>query len=236
MTECSYYSCCKLERVAAALTINQAPQATIDVFGRRARRDLFAWSRCVAMLPLGRSSRALTSQYPRDRDLSFGDVVLAELQHPSLFSGIVRVLGLPHLADEQARPEYKGEFIPSPIDGKIVLYYPTHKKAWKSRRATAVIVSMVTVVVSCIAAVYAFRQEQQKSHMEGGARGKSQRRLRGEAKTELEETEREGTGKHQWGRAVLMWCAPQANTELVRRCARGRSAPSSRLMLASSSG
>ncbi|CAN0077413.1 unnamed protein product [Scytosiphon promiscuus] len=59
--------------------------------------------------------------------------------------------------DEQARPEYKGEFIPSPIDGKIVLYYPTHKKAWKSRRATAVIVSMVTIVISCIAAVYAFR-------------------------------------------------------------------------------
>ncbi|CAM9118497.1 unnamed protein product [Ectocarpus sp. 13 AM-2016] len=60
--------------------------------------------------------------------------------------------------DEQARPEYKGEFIPSPIDGKTILYYPTHKKAWKSRRATAVIVSMVTIVVGCIAAVYAFRQ------------------------------------------------------------------------------
>ncbi|CAM9546066.1 unnamed protein product, partial [Ectocarpus sp. 8 AP-2014] len=60
--------------------------------------------------------------------------------------------------DEQARPEYKGEFIPSPIDGKTILYYPTHKKAWKSRRATAVILSMVTIVVGCIAAVYAFRQ------------------------------------------------------------------------------
>lgn len=36
-------------------------------------------------------------------------------------------------------------------------YYPTHKKAWKARRATAVIVSMVLVVVACIAAVYAFR-------------------------------------------------------------------------------
>ena len=36
-------------------------------------------------------------------------------------------------------------------------YYPTHKKAWKARRATAVIVSMVMIVVACIAAVYAFR-------------------------------------------------------------------------------
>eukprot|EP00903_Cladosiphon_okamuranus_P009327 g8896.t1 len=59
--------------------------------------------------------------------------------------------------DEQARPEYKGEFIPSPIDGKTILYYPTHKKTWKARRATAVIVSMVMIVVACIAAVYAFR-------------------------------------------------------------------------------
>eukprot|EP00752_Nemacystus_decipiens_P016452 g14707.t1 len=58
---------------------------------------------------------------------------------------------------EQARPEYKGEFIPSPIDGKTILYYPTHKKAWKARRATAVIVSMVLIVIACIAAVYAFR-------------------------------------------------------------------------------
>ncbi|CAM9725291.1 unnamed protein product, partial [Hapterophycus canaliculatus] len=81
--------------------------------------------------------------------------------------------------DEQARPEYKGEFIPSPIDGKTVLYYPTHKKAWKSRRATAVIVSMVTIVVSCIAAVYAFRQGKRRNETEG--RG----RRRGEAKQRL---------------------------------------------------
>lgn len=39
----------------------------------------------------------------------------------------------------------------------LLRYYPTHKKAWKVRRATAVIVSMVLIVVACIAAVYAFR-------------------------------------------------------------------------------
>ncbi|CAM9560241.1 unnamed protein product, partial [Laminaria digitata] len=58
---------------------------------------------------------------------------------------------------EQARPEYKGQFIPSPINGRTILYYPTRKKASKARRAMAVIVSMILIVVSCIAAVYAFR-------------------------------------------------------------------------------
>ena len=36
-------------------------------------------------------------------------------------------------------------------------YYPASKKKSKVRRATLVIVSMIFVVVSCIAAVYAFR-------------------------------------------------------------------------------
>eukprot|EP00904_Undaria_pinnatifida_P001459 jgi/Undpi1/11313/HiC_scaffold_30.g13611.m1 len=58
---------------------------------------------------------------------------------------------------EQTRPEYKGEFIASPINGKTILYYPTSKKTSKARQATAVIVSMILIVVSCIAAVYAFR-------------------------------------------------------------------------------
>lgn len=36
-------------------------------------------------------------------------------------------------------------------------YYPTSRKTSKARKATAVIVSMILIVVSCIAAVYAFR-------------------------------------------------------------------------------
>lgn len=36
-------------------------------------------------------------------------------------------------------------------------YYPVERKLWKTRRATAIILSMILIVVTCIGAVYAFR-------------------------------------------------------------------------------
>lgn len=58
---------------------------------------------------------------------------------------------------EVERPQFVGETIRSPVDGKPMLYYPREKRARQELVSSAVIYAFIGVVVAVIASIFALR-------------------------------------------------------------------------------
>jgi hypothetical protein len=58
---------------------------------------------------------------------------------------------------EQDRPEYKGDVIKSPVNGKDFTFYPPSKASRLLRHSIVVILSFIIMVIGTVAAIYIFR-------------------------------------------------------------------------------
>lgn len=59
--------------------------------------------------------------------------------------------------NEVARPQFVGETILSPVDGKPTLYYPREKRARQELVSSAVVYAMIFVVIAVIGSIFALR-------------------------------------------------------------------------------
>jgi anoctamin-10/anoctamin-7 len=64
---------------------------------------------------------------------------------------------------EQTRPEFRGEWVINPVDGKLVAYFPVWKKALKMVVSQAVVISLIILVVVSVFAVFYARIQINKS-------------------------------------------------------------------------
>jgi len=64
---------------------------------------------------------------------------------------------------EQDRPEFRGELIPSPINGKQITYYPPLKKGFLMRIAQVIISIFIAIVIGVVAGIYVYRLQLQNS-------------------------------------------------------------------------
>jgi hypothetical protein len=59
---------------------------------------------------------------------------------------------------EQPRPEFKGEFLPSPVDGRLVEQFPWTKKILRALFSQTVIMSLIGVVIASVVGVFLLRK------------------------------------------------------------------------------
>lgn len=70
------------------------------------------------------------------------------------------VWGMTHFSEkEQTRPEFRGEFIASSVDGSLELYYPWHKKILGLLMSGSVIFTLIACVIASVTGIFLWRAD-----------------------------------------------------------------------------
>ena len=72
------------------------------------------------------------------------------LVHEFIFVALAHEALLPYFAQEQTRPEFRGEFIASSVDGSLELFYPWHKRVLRLLISGSVIFTLVRSLWCCV--------------------------------------------------------------------------------------